>query len=347
MRLGRWVSARQRPAPVSPGHREGRRGGGLRGCAWEMEAPRCPGSQARPTPLPTADLHLHPRLTWPLEGGARVGFISCGVRMWPDQKPTDANSRLTKVSRDRGLAGRGGEVEVGRSDPFRPLQEAPLHPWPKAALCKPTRPRVPRPGGRSGLAALLPPRRTRRPRDRPWRLGWAWGSVRAPRRSSPWRVHPRSHSLHCTCWWLLGPGPLEGRSPTKQFPLLPSPPCFGGSFPSSPGEHKSGGSALASVVSFCRGVWACLPAVVAAAFFRCGPRALPPPQVAQCLCRGQARSHAPSEETPSRTLLAPCSDTCPFSVSALLDKILGEIYRKVRSLLMFSDLGEGRRANAS
>ena len=180
-----------------------------------------------------------------------MGFISCGVRMWPDQKPTDANSRLTKVSRDRGLAGRGGEVEVGRSDPFRPLQEAPLHPWPKAALCKPTRPRVPRPGGRSGLAALLPPRRTRRPRDRPWRLGWAWGSVRAPRRSSPWRVHPRSHSLHCTCWWLLGPGPLEGRSPTKQFPLLPSPPCFGGSFPSSPGEHKSGGSALASVVSFC------------------------------------------------------------------------------------------------
>lgn len=39
--------------------------------------------------------------------GAWVGFISCGVRVRPDQKPTDTNSRLTKVSRDRGLTGRG------------------------------------------------------------------------------------------------------------------------------------------------------------------------------------------------------------------------------------------------
>lgn len=82
-----------------------------------------------------------------------------------------------------------------------------------------------------------------------------------------------------------GPGPREGRSPPKQLPLLPSPPCLGGCFLSSPAEHKSGGSTLASVVSFCRKVWACLPAVVAAALFCRVPGPSPRPSVAQCLCR--------------------------------------------------------------
>lgn len=68
VRLGRRVSGCQWPAPVSPGHREGRWGEGLRGCTWKVEAPRCPGSQARPPLLPTTGLQLHPRLTWPLEG---------------------------------------------------------------------------------------------------------------------------------------------------------------------------------------------------------------------------------------------------------------------------------------
>lgn len=72
--------------------------------------------------------------------------------------------------------------------------------------------------------AFLPPHQTRRPKDRPWRLGWAWGSVCAPRRSSPWRVHLRSHSLHCPCWWLLGRDPVKAghhQSSSLFFLLLP------------------------------------------------------------------------------------------------------------------------------
>lgn len=62
------------------------------------------------------------------------------------------------------------------------------------------------------------------------------------------------------------------------------------------------------------------------------PRALPPPLGGPVPVQGQAGSHAPSEETPSWTLLAPRSGTRPFPVSALLDETLGKICRKVTEL---------------